>query len=83
MMRRDVSDGGMGRQVSAETVHQSIDDLRKSLTVVFAYAQFLQRQGRRGEPLTPAEVEKRAQVIASAATDMIHELKKLEDACEG
>ena len=68
-------------QVDVQTVHQSIDDLRKSLTIVLAYAQFLQRQGRRGPQLPPAELEKRAQVIASASIDMIDELKKLEDAC--
>ena len=82
MMRPDNPDGRMRVQVDAETVHQSIDDLRKSLTVIYAYAQFLQRQGQRGMPLMPAEVEKRGHVIASAAMDMIDELKKLEDACD-
>ena len=82
MMRQDNPDGGMRTQVDAETVHQSIDDLRKSLTVISAYAQFLQRQSRRGESLTPVEVEKRAQVIARAARHMVDDLKTLEDACE-
>ena len=82
MMRPDNPNGKARAQVGVETVHQSIDDLRKSLTVIFAYAQFLQRQGRRGDPLPRAEVEKRAQVIADAAMDMIDDLKKLEDACD-
>ena len=82
MMRQNSPDGHVHAHVATKTVHQSIDDLRKSLTVISAYAQFLQRQGRRGTQLTPAEVEKRAQVIAGAATDMIDDLKKLEDACE-
>ena len=81
-MQRDNPDGEVHAQVATETVHQSIDDLRKSLTVIFAYAQFLQRQGRRGTQLTPADVEKRAQVITGAAMDMIDDLNKLEDACE-
>ena len=59
----------MDAEVDAETVQQSIDDLRKSLTVIFAYAQFLQREGQRGVPLTSAEVEKRAHAIASAAME--------------
>lgn len=82
-MGQDNPDGEMRAQVDAETVRHSIDDLRKSLTVIYAYAQFLQRQGRRGDPLPRAEVEKRAQVIADAAMDMIDDLKQLEDVCDG
>ena len=81
-MQQNTPDGKVRAQVGVETVHQSIDDLRKSLTVIYAYAQFLQRQGQRGMQLTPAEVEKRGHMIASAAMDMIDELKKLEDACD-
>lgn len=37
---------------------------------------------RRGPQVPPAELEKRAQVIASAAMDMTHDFKKLEDRCD-
>ena len=82
MKRQGNPNGEMHPQVDVETVHQSIDDLRKSLTVIYAYAQFLERQSGRGTQLAPAEVEKRAQMIASAARGMIDDLKKLEDVCE-
>ena len=82
MMRQKSPDGEVHAQVATETVHESVDDLRKSLTVIYAYAQILQRQSGRGTQLPPAEVEKRAQVIASAARHMVEDLNKLEDACE-
>ena len=82
-MRQDSPNGGARTQVDAETVHQSIDDLRKSLTLIFAYAQMLQRRTRQGVSSTPAQVDRSADVIARAAAEMIHDLKKLEDACEG
>ena len=83
MTRQDNPDGEVRVQVDAETVHQSVNDLRKSLTLILAYAQMLQRRSRQGVSSTPAQVDRSADVICRATADMIHELKKLEDACDG
>ena len=82
-MQQNTPDGDVRALVDTETVHQSIDHLRKSLTMILAHAQMLQRRTQQGVPSTPAQVDRSADVISRAAADMIDELKKLEDACDG
>ena len=65
--------------VRADDVRQAIDDLRRSLTVVYAQAQLLQRRNRRGVPPTLDQLERSANALALAAATMIHTVHELEE----
>lgn len=67
--------------VRADDVRRAINDLNRSLTVIYAQAQLMQRRNRLGIPPTPDQLERSANALALAAVTMIHDLKELEERC--
>lgn len=80
-MEAKESNGTPGGFVRATDVHQAIDELRRSLTVIYAQAQLMQRRNRLGTPPTSAQLETSANAIALAAVTMNHDIQKLEERC--
>ena len=62
-----------------DALQESIASLLRSLTVVLACTQLIQRQSQRHEDVTPELVNSRVAMIEAAATDMIKTLRHLED----
>ena len=62
-----------------DTLQESIASLLRSLTVVLACTQLLQRQSQPHGDVAPELINQRVAMIEAAATDMVDRLRQLED----
>ncbi len=76
-------DGDASAAIDPAAVLHAVDQLRTSLTTIFAYGQLLQRSQRDGAAVRTDLVERAATAIVNNAIVMIHDLTQLYDACDG